>query len=247
MYQLGLFAKYWQPGKVKTRLARGVGEIAACRIYRIFLEHLVSEVPSSLDNRWIVFSPADRLDDFRAMADTVLKGNPDATSMQFIPQSDGDLGMRMSQFFEQAFDADADSPVASRKVIVIGSDTPTLSPGQILQADQLLDESQVVLGPSTDGGYYFIAMRDGENRKELMQIFNGIEWSTPEVLQQTYDVLEARNIKYSVSHPMTDVDELEDLLNLVQQLGESDLPADKQLLSRLKELNTDKECGGFLG
>ena len=46
---------------------------------------------------------------------------------------------------------------------------------------------------------------------------------------------------------MTDVDELEDLLNLVQQLGESDVPADKQLLSRLKELNTDKECGGFLG
>ena len=149
---LGLFAKYWEPGKVKTRLAAGIGPQAACRVYRCFLEHLVHGFAQFADVRTIGFSPDDKNDEFQKLA---------GSDWNLIPQSPGDLGIRMHRFFEAAFKVNknltieaATEPTRS-KVILIGSDTPHLPLTLVESAFEILDRNQVVLGPCTDGGFGF--------------------------------------------------------------------------------------------
>jgi glycosyltransferase A (GT-A) superfamily protein (DUF2064 family) len=122
----------------------------------------------------------------------------------------------MQTFFEMAFAAAAAEDLNNRpkKVVVIGSDCPQLTAADIESAFKLLDQEPVVLGPSTDGGYYLIGMRN-----ECADIFSGIDWSTERVLEQTIEHLRAKGIGYQCLSPKTDIDEYADLMTYRQQLA----------------------------
>ena len=98
----------------------------------------------------------------------------------------------------------------SYKVVVIGADCPQLSQVVIQDAYQALDDHDVVIGPSTDGGYYLIGMRE-----RCFEVFSNIPWSTPTVLEQTIQLLENQGIVYRLLSPLTDVDDFASLLELV--------------------------------
>jgi rSAM/selenodomain-associated transferase 1 len=205
--QLGLFAKFWQPGSVKTRLAATIGILAACQIYQTFLFHLLKRHSDSADARWIVFNPPARESEFR---DSI------SGEWNLVPQSSGDLGERMQAFFQQQFErmnAEKNRIGEVSKVVVIGADCPQLTPSTLQSAFAALDDNRVVIGPSTDGGYYLIGMRD-----HCVPIFSDIAWSTSSVLDQTRKQLETQQIKYGLLTPLTDVDHVEDLLELVADL-----------------------------
>lgn len=216
--QLGLFAKFWQPGSVKTRLAATIGEIAACEVFQSFLFHLLVRHRDSADRRSVVFSPPERETEFRESI---------SSDWNLEPQSSGDLGRRMQTFFEQQcarFDAVEQLSGDRRlKIVVIGADCPKLSQAIVQSAFDALDDNEVVIGPSTDGGYYLIGMRD-----RCFDIFSNIQWSTSKVLEQTVRQLNDQQIKYFQLSPLTDVDNFEDLLELVadfecrKKLGELD-------------------------
>ncbi len=226
---LGLFAKFWEPGRVKTRLAATLGNQLACELYQIFLFHLLNSVAPDTDRATVVFSPTNREADFR----TAIPEN-----WMLEPQSNGDLGDRMRTFFDQHLhaqqfpDAPSDMKQAT-KVVVIGADCPQLTAAEIQTAFDELDKNDVVIGPSTDGGYYLLGMKGG-----LAEVFDDIDWSTSAVLAQTTQRLDQQNKSYALLPPRTDVDDEAALRTMLAGLstataGESISSASQTLFDKL--------------
>ena len=189
---LMVFLKEPRPGMVKTRLARSVGPQAAAELYRILAEEEVRRtVPREGEyERLFFYAP-------RGAAAALTAWFPGET---YVPQVDGDLGRRMAQAFATAFEGGAE------RVAIIGSDVPWVSRDHVLQAFELLDEHAVALGPTTDGGYYLLAL--GHPRPEL---FDGVAWSTPEVLPETLERAAARGWPVGQLERLSDVDTLDDV------------------------------------
>src|SRR5262245_44075290 len=188
---LGIFGKKPEPGRVKTRLAEALGPDAASAIHEAMLFDTL-ETWSSEDvftpggRRVLVYSPEDAGPWFDSRV-------PACFALQ--PQVEGDLGTRMRLFFEGELDDGAE------RVILIGSDSPTLDPTVVISAFLCLEGRDVVLGPSTDGGYYLIGARGA-----VPPIFEGISWSTPDVLGQTIDRLKDTGLSLAILPPWYDVD-----------------------------------------
>ncbi|MBI3462957.1 MAG: TIGR04282 family arsenosugar biosynthesis glycosyltransferase [Planctomycetes bacterium] len=195
---LGVFAKYWTPGQVKTRLAAALGQEAAARLYAAFLRTTLSRFRHCGDRRVVVFSPSDRRGEFKALC---------SGDWELAPQSTGDLGDRMHRFFADAF-----AKGASR-IVLIGSDSPTLPAEYIDRAFDLLADSPVVLGPTTDGGYYLVGISG-----QIPPIFEGIAWSTPQVWRQTAERLAVAQLRYDILPQWYDVDESADLERLREEV-----------------------------
>lgn len=196
--QLGVFAKYWQPGAVKTRLAATVGDLAASRLYRASLQTTLNRFGRVGDRRVLAFAPAERRADFAEIAD----GN-----WSLIEQQGADLGERMRRYFSASRDSDD-------RVVLIGSDSPTLPQSYLEEAFQILREVPVVLGPTADGGYYLLGMRG-----VLPEIFSNIAWSTGEVYRQTTAELRGQGIQFGELPGWYDVDERSDLDRLRSDLS----------------------------
>lgn len=208
MDQLGVFAKHWQPGKVKTRIAADVGNDHAAELYRMFLLRTLRNLQSFEGKRVLAYSPVDRITAFEGL---VQRGD-----WQLEAQADGDLGTRMSAYFRRAFESEAE------KVALIGSDSPNLPPDRIHAAFRALDSSDLVLGPSDDGGYYLIGMR-----RFLPEVFESIEWSTGKVYSQTICAAQQCGIRCESLASWYDIDDIDDLERLLRALQNSD--NDRQL------------------
>lgn len=212
MNRLGLFAKFWQPGTVKTRLAKSIGDQAACKIYRCFVNHLLSRHQSTGDSRCVVFSPPEKQPEFRASVNQ---------HWDILPQSHGDLGRRMGNYFATSFGLRSDGSSSESekklsKLAVIGADAPLLDSSVVSMAFEMLDQVPVVIAPSHDGGYCMIAMRQPD--AELPDLFSNITWSTSTVLDQTITRMQRLRIEFRLLEPLSDVDELEDLVKLKSNL-----------------------------
>jgi hypothetical protein len=115
-------------------------------------------------------------------------------------QSDGDLGARLTAAIQEAH---------ARRIVVIGSDTPHLPPERLTQALDALDRADLVLGPAEDGGYYLIALR-----RFSPAIFEGVEWGSPRVLEQTRQAAARAGFSVELLAPFFDLDHWADLERL---------------------------------
>ncbi len=194
----GIFAKFWEPGRVKTRLAATVGNEAASLIYREFIYTLVSRFDQAGDQRVLCFTPSDRSGAFASLC---------ADRWLTQPQAVGNLGDRMTAYFASCFDRGA------QRVVLIGSDSPTMPIEYVESAFQLLGETDVVLGPTDDGGYYLVGASC-----DASQIFQGIDWSTPQVWDQTIARLSKLRLDYASLPNWYDVDDASDLKRLRDEL-----------------------------
>lgn len=224
MKTFAIFAKYWEKGKVKTRLAKAIGVSSATEIYLRFLRLSLKIANNSACEKILAYSPRERELEFRKLA-------PD---WRLMPQVESDLGTRMQDFFERTFvgarlnssnvAAESESspiPVSQtctqgadpHRIVLIGSDTPLLPVSYVETAFEQLEEHDVVLGPSSDGGYYLIGARE-----QTPEIFQGVDWSSDRVLDQTITKLQQGNYSYGLLAEYADVDELPDLVGLIDQL-----------------------------
>jgi len=116
------------------------------------------------------------------------------------------LGERLKNATESAFNAGA------KKVVVIGTDCPSLTSNDLKLAFEALEHHDVVVGPAVDGGYYLIGL--GSHQPAL---FYGVDWSTFLVFQQTVQKAQTLNLSVHVLRKLSDVDYPEDLLPLRQR------------------------------
>ncbi|MCP4050410.1 MAG: glycosyltransferase [bacterium] len=100
-------------------------------------------------------------------------------------------------------------------VIFIGTDFPFITIELIIKAVDRLKLNDVVIGPSLDGGYYLIGL------KEKRDLFEGIDWSTENVLEQT--IAKVSNHKYYLLPEYYDIDTFNDLKKYVADYPESGL------------------------
>jgi len=212
--QLGIFAKHWQPGAVKTRLAASIGEEAAAALHRCFVQTLLTRFQHVADRQTLWFTPADSAEEFRQL---------DLGCWALEPQASGDLGTRMQHYFSNALSA-----INPPRTVLIGSDSPDLPQEYLEEAFDKLRSFPVVLGPATDGGYYLIGAS-----QIVAPIFDNIPWSTPEVWTQTISRLTAAEIPYHVLPEWYDVDDFTGLRRL-----ESSLPAGDALRVKISSLLT---------
>lgn len=195
------FVKYPEPGKVKTRLARTIGDEAAAAMYRKLAEKNFRVLQSLDDSRLetcVMFDPPEAEPQIRAW----LKGK----NCSYLAQKGGDLGERLSHAFQSAFEGGAE------KAMAIGSDTLGFKTQHVEKASEILESKEVVIGPAEDGGYYLIGLSQPE-----IFVFKNIPWSTPEVLAATFKRVRERRLAWELLPVLEDLDELQDL-NLSLQL-----------------------------
>ena len=176
-----MFTRVPSLGRVKTRLARVVGEVAALELQRVLLERTIRTlIESNLDAElWI---DGDR---------NGLPPHP----FEVHYQPDGDLGERMLAVC-------IDIAARERSPIVIGSDCPVLDAAYLRSAAAALARADLVTGPVADGGYVLIGM--SQPRADL---FLRMVWSTPTVHAETLARADAAGLRTIVLNELWDVDD----------------------------------------
>ena len=119
---------------------------------------------------------------------------------KYVAQSDGDLGDRMKQAFQLGFDQGCD------RIVMTGTDCPAIDAGLIDRAFSILNQTDVVFGPAIDGGYYLIGLR-----KQVLELFSTIAWSTASVLKDSLAIVNDLNLSYELLEILPDIDRPEDL------------------------------------
>ena len=128
--RLVIMAKSPVAGRVKRRLARGIGDVAAIRFYRNALNHTVARLGA--DPRWRTY--------LAVAPDHAVAAPywPSAGKIPHILQGAGDLGARMQALFDR---------LPPGPVVIVGSDIPRISPAHIAHAFKLLGRADAVFGP----------------------------------------------------------------------------------------------------
>jgi len=193
----GMFVKYPEPGRVKTRLAAEIGDRLAADLYAAFVQDLIARFQDLPERRVLAYSPNDETT--RAFFERrISRGLLANSGYELWPQPEGNLADRMIAFFDE---------FGPEPTVLIGSDSPTLERGDVEYALQRLREVDCVLGPAADGGLYLIGLRG----VEASRILRKVEWSTSRALEQT--IGEARRFGLSLESLRLwyDIDTLEDL------------------------------------
>lgn len=200
-----IFAKEPVPGRVKTRLAKDIGNGAAALLYELMLRHVINNVDSlSYDIELWKTSESGR-----AYFEELIPG------AAIMNQSEGNIGERMSGAFRSGFAA------GYRRVCITGTDCPGISFHDIINAFDALKDNALALGPSSDGGYYLIGL--SEFHPEL---FEGISWSTGSVLSESVEKACLMKIAYAFLAVMDDIDEISCLKSFILKNSGTELAAD---------------------
>ncbi|MCC2545139.1 TIGR04282 family arsenosugar biosynthesis glycosyltransferase [Hymenobacter sp. BT175] len=192
MEQLLIFARHPEPGRVKTRLAAGVGDEKALEVYRLLLDRTQLAVTNCRAQATVWLAAPAQLP---AAPDTPLW-----PGFEHRQQVAGDLGEKMRAAFQAAFDQSATA------VVIIGTDCPQLTDGHLREAFGALLTHDVVLGPAADGGYYLLGMR-----RMQPAFFAGKRWSTESVLADTLADAQRLQLKVKLLPELLDIDTAADL------------------------------------
>ncbi|MDE0536242.1 TIGR04282 family arsenosugar biosynthesis glycosyltransferase [Tenacibaculum sp. L6] len=184
-----IFTRNPELGKVKTRLAKTIGDEAALDIYKFLLEHTKQVTQNLSCNKAVYYSVKVRENDIW-----------DTSVYQKHLQDGNDLGIRMHNAFQQAFST------GYKKVVIIGSDLPELTSEHINVAYEKLNSNDVVMGPAEDGGYYLLGMK-----KLHANIFQHKDWGTSTVRKDTLNDLQNESV--FLLETLNDVDVFDDIKN----------------------------------
>ncbi|MAS43716.1 MAG: hypothetical protein CML46_03975 [Rhodobacteraceae bacterium] len=190
--QVVIFVKVPRPGRVKTRLARGVGAPEAARWFRAQSRALIRRLRA--DPRWevrLAVSP-----DAEGLTTRALPGGAARQA-----QGGGDLGARMARALFGA---------PPGPVLVIGADIPGVTPAVIARAFAALGRADAVFGPAEDGGFWLVGL--GAARRAPRDLFRGARWSSADALGDVLGNLSG--VRVGFADRLADVDEPEDLRRL---------------------------------
>ncbi len=189
---LVVFAKNPISGKVKTRLIPGISSDGAAELYKAFILDTINKINRlKCRKASIAYTPHGAERAFRKLA---------GRSIILLPQKGRNLGERMKNAFIHSFAEGA------KRVVIIGTDSPTLPISLIQKAFDVLKKTPIVIGPTFDGGYYLIGLS-----RPNYKIFNGIKWSTSMVFDQTLSKIKASEKQLCVLPPWYDVDTSDNL------------------------------------
>lgn len=200
--------KWPRYGHCKTRLSKDVGKKNALLIQIMMLQHTISVAKSLFEKNILDISLAISGIGFNSSK----RWCQQLGLKDFYLQGKGSLGERMRR---QILKHQKHSFLnKERPLIFIGTDLPNLCHLELIETISRLKSSQVVIGPSTDGGYWLIAFSAKILSNNLFHPFIDIKWSTSNVLQKTIDNLNKINLKVDYLNNKIDVDNIHDLVKV---------------------------------
>ena len=176
-----IFARTPVAGHTKTRLIPLLGAAGAAAAAATLLEEQLTRVGevSADKSLWVT------------SASPAMQGMAESHGCTLRQQRGRDLGERMANALHEA------APEDTARVL-IGTDCPTLDAAYVQAAFAALDADPVVFGPAEDGGYGLIGCRG----PVPYALFDGIAWSTQQVLEQSLAKTRALGIGTALLRPL---------------------------------------------
>ncbi len=210
---LVILAKAPLPGEVKTRLFPHLTPEEAAQLHRVFvLDTLMRLKPLRDIRQYIACYPSS--------TDPFFKQLGHDYQIELIDQQGDHLGERMSGVVKTLMAR------GCQRVVLMGTDSPTLPVAYVEMAFEALQKCPVVLGPSQDGGYYLIGLS-----RCIPELFEGIPWSTEKVFDLTLRKIHNLGHECEILPSWFDVDDIKGFKALKDQLaGKPDLAPHTQAL-----------------
>ena len=200
-----VFARRPKPGAVKTRLTALLTSEEAAQLYEAFLRDALNQYQALDVDVRLYFSPP-----VESIPEDLI---PEGVSLH--QQQGPGLGARMKIAFVESF------AEGYEKLVIIGTDHPTLPTAFIEQAFEALEQSfSICIGPSDDGGYYLLGMNDF-----YPEVFHDMRYSHVDVFEQTLERASRTGAHLTVLPPWYDVDTPDTLRRLIIDLKDPALEA----------------------
>lgn len=194
-----IFSKIPIPGTVKTRLIGNISAEEAALLARYMLLDLFEKLRCSKDyDVFIAYAPTGKLS-------LIINDIPE--NFGVYHQVGDNMGSRMYNAMEKLFSLNYD------KVLLIGSDIPNINHNIINDSFKALEDYNMVLNPTFDGGYYLIGASDKRKIETLLKS-GSINWSTLSVFESSLEMIKENNWTVHVGETLPDIDNMEDLICL---------------------------------
>jgi rSAM/selenodomain-associated transferase 1 len=190
---LAVIAKAPVPGRSTTRLCPPLSLAQAAVVAEAALSDTLAVVATASASRRVL----------------VLDGEPGPwlpRGFEVIPQRGRELDERLAAAF-----ADLGGPA-----LIIGMDTPQVTPAELEAGLRLLCRTPAVLGPARDGGYWAIGLRAPDPRALL-----GVPMSTAGTLAAQRERLRALGHRWAELRELRDVDTLADAVDVARAAPET--------------------------
>ena len=193
--------------RCKSRLSKDIGAYKAAIIQRMLTNHTIN-VAKRIQNEGYA--------DIKVAIDGIgikaakrwAKSNEIST---VVLQGPGNLGTKMKRQFLKTHALKTSSKQIRNPIILIGTDLPSISHYELIQAIEILKNKEIVLGPSNDGGYWLIGLSNKLLNPLCSWPFSGISWGTDQVLQTTIRFASSNQIDYQLVQTKNDLDNIKDL------------------------------------
>jgi len=197
-------AKWHAYGRCKTRLSKDIGKISSANVQRKMTEHTIS-VAKYLEKKGLINISL-------AISGLGLKKSKrwsrELGIENFNLQGRGCLGEKMKRqiLINKKF-----SHKKIKNFIFIGTDLPDFCHMDLLNTLRKLKTNDLILGPSNDGGYWLIAFSEKLLSTDLYLPFINITWSSENVLKQTINNFNSRELTHYFLREKIDIDTLKDI------------------------------------
>lgn len=192
---IALFAKAPVPGRVKTRLHTCMTAAQSADLHAAFVADTWERLASvtGVDRYLYCDQPWDAFEQL-------------AGPERFKLQRGDDLGSRMLACMEEL------SALGHERILLFGSDSPSLPVAYVEQALVALDRTDTVLGPADDGGYYAVGCRRPDP-----EMFADVTWSSPNTLRETASSFRSCNLTVTLLADWYDIDTEAELARLAAE------------------------------
>ncbi len=221
-----IMAKAPKPGVVKTRLAQSLPLEAVVDLYRCLLDDTMALAKSLSDVEVAIMCPASDVEDLsRAVGD----------SIPIVAQSGDGLAAGLTSVFAHF------AAAGRRRVVAFNSDSPHLPASVLKSAFEALAQSDIVVGPTHDGGYYLVGATS-----DHPGLFAGDGLGTTNAYDALLGRVRALGLSVSLTDPFYDIDVAEDLSRLAAELQSAPerAPRTAQWLKEWRKAMPPEQRGG---
>ncbi len=193
--------------RCKSRLSKDIGAIKAAKIQENLTNHTIN-VAKEIQKKGLA--------DVKVAIDGIgIKAAKKWGLLNKIKtvsiQGQGNLGTKMKRQFLKTNSQKYHSHQIRNPILLIGTDLPSISRFELIQAIQILNHKEMVLGPSNDGGYWLIGLSHKLLNPLCSWPFSGISWGTNNVLQQTIQLASLHQTDYQLLQTKNDLDNIMDM------------------------------------
>ena len=193
--------------RCKSRLAKEIGALKAAKIQEKLTQHTINVAQEIQKEGLAEIRVAIDGIGIKAARKWAVKNK----IQTIATQGPGNLGTKMKRQFLKAHAEKNTSDQITNSILLIGTDLPSLSHCDLIKAIQILNHKEMVLGPSTDGGYWLIGLSNKLLSPLFLWPFSGINWGTDEVLEKTIKLATLNNIDFQLLQTKNDLDNIRDL------------------------------------